>query len=170
VARLEVYRDDELIKTVPLPEAGLFIGRKASNGLVLDDRSVSKLHAEIQRKGEGWLIRDLDSTNGIFVSGVRARVAPLTAGKEYKLGNFLLRLLEGDAAGSGNPDETLPVDTTPPRGADAEAYRDLLALFRLNSRFAAVMNTEELLDTMMDRLLEIFHAGRGLVMLGTDPE
>ena len=170
MALLEVYRDEALLKTVALPEKGLFIGRKATNGLVLDDRSVSKVHAEVAPKGEGWIIRDLDSTNGIFVGGVRARMAPLTLGKEYRIGNFRLRLVETGGDDDLDPDATMPVDTAVPRGVDAEAYRDLLALFRLNSRFAAVMNTRELLDTMMDRLLEIFHADRGLVMLGTDPE
>lgn len=167
VQRLEVYRDQVLVKSLDLHDEGIFIGRKETNDLVLDDRSVSKLHAEVQRKGQQWYIRDLDSTNGILVGGVRTKIAPLTLGKVYTLGSFQLHLKEVEES-SEDVDATLPADT--PKGVDKDAYQDLLALFRLNTRFASVMNTEELLNTMMDRLLEIFSADRGFILRGTDPD
>ena len=54
--------------------------------IVLDDNSVSRKHAEV-RKGElGWLVRDLESTNGTYVNGVRTDRAKLNAGDRLGVG------------------------------------------------------------------------------------
>src|SRR4051812_31316621 len=47
-------------------------GRLGSLEIVLDDSSVSRRHAEIRYQSpQGWLVRDLDSTNGTYVNGTR---------------------------------------------------------------------------------------------------
>src|SRR5262249_24819487 len=46
-------------------------GRLNSLEIVLDDSSVSRQHAELKIGPLGWLVRDLQSTNGTFVNGVR---------------------------------------------------------------------------------------------------
>ena len=50
------------------PEARLRIGRHPSNDLVLDAPSISGFHAEIERVGQRYRIRDLRSLNGTFVN------------------------------------------------------------------------------------------------------
>lgn len=49
----------------------LTIGRNPENQLVIDDPTVSSQHAVIERIGDGYQIRDLNSTNGVFVNGKR---------------------------------------------------------------------------------------------------
>ena len=51
--------------------ARLTIGRSAVNDLVLTDTSISGLHAELMVSPSGVLLRDLGSTNGSVVHGVR---------------------------------------------------------------------------------------------------
>src|SRR5437868_9206695 len=46
-------------------------GRLASLEIVLDDSSVSRRHAEVRLGEDGWSVRDLESTNGTYVNGVR---------------------------------------------------------------------------------------------------
>src|SRR5437868_9299803 len=46
-------------------------GRLGSLEIVLDDSSVSRRHAEVRLGDDGWFVRDLESTNGTYVNGVR---------------------------------------------------------------------------------------------------
>ena len=52
-------------------ETILRAGRLASLEITLDDSSVSRRHAEVRLGDEGWFVRDLESTNGTYVNGVR---------------------------------------------------------------------------------------------------
>jgi pSer/pThr/pTyr-binding forkhead associated (FHA) protein len=47
------------------------VGRGPRNDIVLDDTSVSRKHAQLQRRNDGWYVIDLDSANGSYVSGKR---------------------------------------------------------------------------------------------------
>lgn len=62
------------------------IGSGAGNDLDLKDSTVSKRHCEISIDESGYRIRDLDSTNGTVVQGVRVRSASLNPGAEIQLG------------------------------------------------------------------------------------
>ena len=45
------------------------VGRADYNDIVLNDESVSTVHAKLQRREGVWVLVDLDSTNGSFVDG-----------------------------------------------------------------------------------------------------
>ncbi|MBN1556681.1 MAG: sigma 54-interacting transcriptional regulator, partial [Lentisphaerae bacterium] len=62
------------------------IGSAPDNDLVLDDTTVSRRHCEIQVVPEGTVIRDLGSTNGTVVRGIRITEAFLEQGSEIRLG------------------------------------------------------------------------------------
>jgi transcriptional regulator with GAF, ATPase, and Fis domain len=62
------------------------IGSGSHNDLVIEDSTVSKRHCEIVVDQTGYQIRDLDSTNGTLVQGVRVSSAHLAPGSEIQLG------------------------------------------------------------------------------------
>ena len=66
------------------------IGRAPGCEIVLDDRNVSRRHAEIRRRGPVVVLVDLDSTNGTIVNGRRVREHPLADGDRITLGNSRL--------------------------------------------------------------------------------
>ena len=74
------------------------IGRSAVNDLVLTDGSISGLHAELQLGSAGGavLLRDLGSTNGTTVNGVRIREAWLDPGTTIHLGKTAVAFLAED--------------------------------------------------------------------------
>jgi hypothetical protein len=72
--------------------ARLVVGSAAECGLVLSDERVSHRHLEITPDGGGWLVRDLDSTNGTHYEGSRIKEAHVPAGATLKVGHSFLRV------------------------------------------------------------------------------
>lgn len=57
---------------IPLQKLPITVGKMAGAvNLVLNDQSVSRLHARISRDGNRFFITDLNSTNGTFRNGMR---------------------------------------------------------------------------------------------------
>jgi hypothetical protein len=74
----------------PIEASVVQIGRAPGCDIVLDDRNVSRRHAEIRRRGPVVVLIDLDSTNGTIVNGRRVREHPLADGDRITLGNSRL--------------------------------------------------------------------------------
>ncbi|MDI6828754.1 MAG: FHA domain-containing protein, partial [Armatimonadota bacterium] len=72
-----------------LNKPSIFIGRskRLDNDLILDkDGMVSKKHAQITLGADGFTIRDLNSTNGVWVNGERIESRLLRDGDKIRLG------------------------------------------------------------------------------------
>lgn len=73
------------------------IGRDASCDLAIPDMTVSRRHAQLERTKDGWLITDLESTNGTRVNGWRVRgKVPVRAGDVVSFGNLETVFWRGD--------------------------------------------------------------------------
>ena len=73
------------------------IGRSAVNDLVLTDTSVSGTHVEITLGDKrGILLRDLDSTNGTTLNGLRVREAYIEPGTSIGVGKSEVLFLSAD--------------------------------------------------------------------------
>jgi DNA-binding NtrC family response regulator len=79
-------------RAVEITEAGLRIGANPDNDVVIDDGFVSSFHAHVFLRGERLFVRDLDSTNGTFVGGVRVIEAEVRPEAPLKLGRVALRV------------------------------------------------------------------------------
>lgn len=68
------------------------IGREPGNTIALtQDTTVSRRHAEIEKSGDAFVIRDLGSSNGTFVNGVRITEQTLSPGDEVQIGSSRFR-------------------------------------------------------------------------------
>lgn len=83
-------KQDNKEKTFPLEAVETNIGRQESNEVTLLDRSVSRVHAQIINKKYYYLIRDLDSTNGVQVNGEFVKQRQLVDGDKISLGEIKL--------------------------------------------------------------------------------
>jgi pSer/pThr/pTyr-binding forkhead associated (FHA) protein len=64
------------------------IGRATQRVVRLPDSNVSRKHAEIVRRGERYIVRDMNTPNGTFVNGQRIRgEVALTEGDQLRVGH-----------------------------------------------------------------------------------
>jgi hypothetical protein len=64
----------------------LLLGRHPACDVVLSEGSVSRRHARLRFHDGGWTLRDLDSTNGTKVNGLRVGRCALRPGDRVALG------------------------------------------------------------------------------------
>jgi len=62
------------------------LGRSRRCGIVLTDPNVSREHAEVRRQGDGFMLRDLGSTNGTRLNRRDVKQAVLQHGDRIELG------------------------------------------------------------------------------------
>ena len=62
------------------------IGRSAQADVVIDEPSLSRLHATVSMTGEGGLeVEDLGSTNGVFINRAREKLGARDAAQDSGL-------------------------------------------------------------------------------------
>lgn len=76
---------------LPIGDDPLTIGRMPDCDVVLEDRNVSRRHAEVRRVPGGFAVVDLDSTNGTKVNGAGVKERRLEDGDEIVVGASVLR-------------------------------------------------------------------------------
>ena len=78
-------RDDHLVT----------IGRHPDSNIYLDDVTVSRRHAEVRHVGDSYVVRDLGSLNGTYISQERVEERQLMHGDELQIGKFRMVFLDG---------------------------------------------------------------------------
>jgi len=72
-------------------------GRHPDSDIFLDDITVSRRHAIIERDADGFKVRDAGSLNGTYVNRERVDEARLRTGDELQIGRFRLSFVVGEA-------------------------------------------------------------------------
>jgi len=72
-----------------------FIGRTDECSVRNQDQSVSRTHARIEHRDDGYWIVDLQSTNGTFVNNVQVAERQLDDGDYVRIGSCIYRYLAG---------------------------------------------------------------------------
>ncbi|MCH8332437.1 FHA domain-containing protein [Candidatus Sumerlaeota bacterium] len=97
-ARLVVEGRANWVFTHPFRDADrVTIGRTADNDVELGDPHCSTHHAEIVRKEDGYILRDLDSRNGTLLNGHSVKEEKLHNGDTIQIGQSTMSFLyDGD--------------------------------------------------------------------------
>ena len=106
----------------PLGRLRITIGRSARNDLCIPDPFASRVHAEVRREGDGYLLQDLGSANGTLYNGANVEgVIPLTAGGRIQIGETEIIFDDGtynsgmgatmitDNSGTSLPESTIAI-------------------------------------------------------------
>ena len=111
---------DDTIVSAPFSLSGthLKVGRSRDNDICIEHSSVSRHHAELIKKEQGYVVRDSDSKNGTFVNDRRITENLLKNGFTVRFGEVSLRIelaakpVAPPAPGGPAPDK--PVQPAPP--------------------------------------------------------
>ena len=88
---LTVESGPESGKSFTLIKGRTVIGRKGAD-IALEDPEVSRHHCILETRERIINLKDLDSTNGTFYEGERARAALLPEGARFRIGSSMIHL------------------------------------------------------------------------------
>lgn len=166
----------------------LRIGRLGPLEVVLEDHSVSRNHAEIRHGERGWRLRDLGSTNGTRLNGVRLSAGqwPLRVRDLIQFGEVALiveTLNDGEEEGESNAGEEMRVEATAKSSWDEalesvafdsqrcpRAGEQLLALLRAGHHLVQIEKEEDLLHSILHDAVAVLDAQRGAIALAEGPD
>ncbi|MFY0583243.1 sigma 54-interacting transcriptional regulator [Cystobacter fuscus] len=103
--RVQVTAGPDEGRSIVSDKERLRCGAHPTNDLVLaEDRTASRHHFEILNTERGWLLVDLNSTNGTFLEGRRVERAYLSAGAVVRAGSSVLSFTPIDEEVTVEPD------------------------------------------------------------------
>src|SRR5262245_17801041 len=119
MSELIVKYPDRAPDHFPLGRLRITIGRSARNDLCIPDPFASRVHAEVRREGDEYLLQDLGSANGTLYNGATVQgVIPLTVGGRIQIGETEIIFDDGTYNSSmgatmitDNSDSSLPEAT-----------------------------------------------------------
>ena len=97
---VKIYPASPLDRPIELNTTATIIGREESNGLCINEDSISRRHAEIAFDGQNYWVKDLDSTNGTFVNEARVCYSMLNSGERVRFGNHIYKFITLDCVKS----------------------------------------------------------------------
>ena len=86
------------------------VGRSATCDLPIQDPTVSRRHAELELMGAGVRVKDLGSTNGTYLDGVRVIDALATPGSRVAFGKMDFQVVAEPSEAAVPPEELLGED------------------------------------------------------------
>ena len=167
-------------------ETILRAGRLNSLEIFLDDTSVSRRHAEVRMVDGAWSVRDLESTNGTYINGVK--IGPgnhlLQPRDIVQFGKVavMVELEENNLEGPpSNQHVVVSAVSTYEEGLRRIAFDrnhmprvgdQLMALLRAGHHFMNTTNEDQLLDAVLNDAVSVLDAQRGAVVMaeGDGPE
>jgi signal transduction histidine kinase/pSer/pThr/pTyr-binding forkhead associated (FHA) protein len=167
-----------------LPDQPALVGRE-SRQLPLSDNTVSRRHAELIPGNEGWVLRDLGSSNGTYINGLRVTNRYiLKLGDQIRVGRTLMvfggtpgvqRGKSGDVSLSGEEagldasimhsipsnDDSMVLAVPEPALA---AMSNLKILYGIGAALGSSFDIQQVLEVVMDLVFEHVKADRGIIL------
>jgi putative nucleotidyltransferase with HDIG domain len=165
----------------------LRVGRLDQLEIVLDDSSVSRYHAEVRATDRGWRVRDLGSTNGTRLNGVRLTSGqwPIKVKDLLQFGEVSVvveTIQDGSEPDSGVSDSMRVEGTSRATWDQAvqglafdscnvpRAGDQLKALLRAGHHLVHLESEQDLLESILEDAVSVLDAQRGAIVLAEPPD
>lgn len=154
---------DSLASDEELESEGVVLGRDSGADVALDDPAVSRFHAQITKKGDGWNVRDLGSRNKIFVNGDPVSDVPFRPGDQLVVGDSEIHLI-GEVRRVESPSQTQVLSALTADGTPSRAAAALGTLHRLATGAVERTDSNLFLEQSLRILCQGLGADRGAVL------
>jgi pSer/pThr/pTyr-binding forkhead associated (FHA) protein len=122
MAVLVVKFEDSVLRTVPVLDGPITIGRAPDNSIAIDNVSISTHHARIEIQQGQLILSDLGSLNGTFINAQRVKSATLKDGDVISIGKHSIYVDEMDRTELARVGATRPVKELVTVPAMAETF------------------------------------------------
>jgi transcriptional regulator with GAF, ATPase, and Fis domain len=161
MATVRYFPPDGAPVLVALHKPVTTLGRALGNDIAVPDPSVAHHHAQIVFNGRDFQLEEVDREGEILINGKKKRRTRLVHGDRITLGRAQLgfsMLTELDA----------PDPTRDAAGNTSRSDGDIAGLRRLHAfseRLMTVSSVDQLLETLLDDVIQLTGAARGVVLL-----
>lgn len=107
--KLVIKKDNARVDEFVIDQQQITIGRDSESDLPLNDPSVSRQHARIQRIYTDLYVEDLGSTNGTSLNGRNVTKHVLKAGDRLIIGSFVIDLVQEAEEAEDDLDKTVVI-------------------------------------------------------------
>jgi uncharacterized RDD family membrane protein YckC/pSer/pThr/pTyr-binding forkhead associated (FHA) protein len=90
MAKINFMDRDNVLREYELTDEAITMGREATNKVVIADPSVSRAHAWIEKRADGYYLIDKNSSNGTYVNGKKVTQQKLNHNDKVNLGSASL--------------------------------------------------------------------------------
>jgi pSer/pThr/pTyr-binding forkhead associated (FHA) protein/ADP-ribose pyrophosphatase YjhB (NUDIX family) len=152
-------KDNEVVRRYALEKDNYSIGRSKDNDLVFDHSKVSRNHARIFKQNGHFVIQDLNSTNYVFVNGVRVKQKQLEVNDKIQISSEIY-LLYSEEKGQDPRSQTV-----------MDLHRhfihkdDLMRLKKVTQSILTLNNLDQILLNILKEGLGLIGAERGFIVM-----
>lgn len=192
MASLFVIQGSDQGRRYDLDDDAISLGRDNDNSIQLHDSEVSRHHAEVRSDDTGFLLVDLNSSNGSFVNGNQITEQQLANGDRIQLGRTLMIFTGGDDSSSLSLADEVDIvgqsenvagsriihSMSHEEGSEiiggfdesaspwlARARSNLQIMYRTALAVSHTLDIDQLLHRIMELIFEWVEADRGCIML-----
>jgi len=143
------------------------IGRALDNDIAVPSDGISETHAQILFDGRDFNLEEVDKLGEILINGKKKRRGRLVHADRVTLGNVDLSFSIFDEPPS-SPDVTSAGSGSAQSHITHQQLAGLRKLYEFSEKLMTMMDIDQLLEAMLDAVIEVTGAEKGLILLNDD--
>jgi transcriptional regulator with GAF, ATPase, and Fis domain len=167
-------------KTFVLYKPVSTIGRALGNDVAVPGAALAETHAQVLFDGRDFNLEEVDKTGEILINGKKKRRARLVHGDRLTLGDAELQFSMfdepsrfGGSSGGSEPQRDRsatdgPSNVSTTTSLVVQQLAGVRKLYEFSEKLMTMKNIDELLEAMLDAVIEVTGAEKGLILLMDD--